>query len=101
MQMHRKDEQPPGAHLHPFHLFDLSARKVYLHLASPLPRQAVAVSFLLHFLYPPVQETLPVRKCGALCCPDFPLLPTGSSGKTVCILTQSYVIKPFISSAYA
>ena len=41
----------------PFHLFSASSCRV--------------VYFLLHFLFPPKRD-LPVRKYGALYCPDFP-----------------------------
>ena len=38
---------------------------------SPLPQRIGAVCFLLHLLSP-TRQGLPVRKYGALCCPDFP-----------------------------
>ena len=76
-------ERTTHFHIEKQNLFDLSTRKVY-HAAivtnsavssylaiSPLPRQVGAVCFLLHFLSP-TSRCLPVRKYGALCCPDFP-----------------------------
>jgi len=62
----------------------LSIRKVYpltvlLRLTvssyltfSPLPRRIVAVIFCGTCCYPNCLKYLPVRKYGALCCPDFP-----------------------------
>jgi hypothetical protein len=44
---------------------------------SPLPRLKRGGNFLWHLLLPP-KGHLPVRKHGALCCPDFP--PPGCPG---------------------
>ena len=78
------DEQPssPG-------VFGLSTHKVYPCRLSPndsvgsypafsplpdLPKQALGGCFLWHWLFPQKRD-LPVRKYGALCCPDFPPRP--------------------------
>lgn len=87
-------------------LFGLSTRKVYpassvatgavsSYLAfSPFP-QIEVVCFLWHFLSShPKVGSLPVRKYGALRCPDFPLRSfVERSDKTACILVQNYGIK--------
>ena len=87
-------------------LFDLSARKVYhapdvttrpvsSYLAfSPLPqfvptRKLVAPRrggiFSVALSVPGFTRGLPVRKYGALCCPDFPLRTYMRSDKAACI----------------
>lgn len=51
----------------------------------PYPDIIGAVYFLWHFLFPPKQinfeRDLPVRKYGALCCPDFPPFPVALLNK--------------------
>jgi len=53
------------------HIFTLTCRKF-----------DIGGNFLWHFLFPQ-QRDLPVKKYGALCCPDFPLrFPSNRSDRT-------------------
>lgn len=103
---------PPGSDGQPSipGIFGLATRKVYpvpvspplpvgsYPTFSPLPRplQAGAVIFCGTCCLPPHGGSLPVRKYGALRCPDFPprhKLPERQSGLPECKDTKSWLIK--------
>ena len=74
------------------------------HIFTLTLRQAPSGYFLWHLLFPR-KGNLPVRKYGALCCPDFPLLANASSDRTVTVWTANvrriFEIEPITEKLYS